>query len=207
MKAARLFPLAGIGAVVLFVIAFIVGGETPDTDDSIRSIVSFYRDNDTEQIVAAGILTWGTALFLLFVSGLWRVLRDAEPERRGGSTLVVIGSTVFAVGATIFAGITFTLGDIADDVGPATMQTLNALNSDMFFTVALGTFIFLLGMGVSIIQTGALPAWVGWVAVVIGVIAITPAGFFAFLAMGPLLLIVSVLLYLRQGATPAPGGP
>lgn len=206
MKAARLFPLAGVGAVVLFVIAFIVGGETPDADDSIREITSFYRDNDTEQAIAAAILTWGTVLFVLFASGLWRFLRNAEPERRGGSVLMVIGATVFAVGATIFAGITFTLGDVADDVGPGPLQTLNALNSDMFFTVALGAFAFLIGTGISILQTEAVPKWVGWLAVVIGVLAITPLGFFAFLALGPFLLILSVLLYMRS-PRPAPGAP
>jgi hypothetical protein len=207
MKAARLFPLAGIAAVALFVIAFAVGGESPGTDDSIRKIVSFYRDNDSDQVWAAALLTWGTAFFLLFSSGLWRFLRNADPERRGGSTLVVVGSTVFAVGATIFAGISFTLGDAADDMGPAAIQALNALNSDMFFTVALGTFTFLIGAGASVVQTGALPKWIGWVAMVIAVVALTPLGFFAFLVMLVWLLIVSVLVYLRQSATPAPEAP
>jgi Domain of unknown function (DUF4386) len=207
MKAARLFPLAGIAAPVLFVIAFAVGGEAPSTDDSVREIVSFYRENDSDQIWAAAILTWGTLLFVLFVAGLWRVLRDAEPERRGGSALVLIGVAIYAVGATIFASLAFTAGDIADDAGPGTLVTLNALGSDAFFTVALGVCVFLLGAGTSIIQTAAVPKWIGWVAVVIAVVAVTPAGFFAFLAMGVWLLIMSVLLWMRGGATPAQAAP
>ena len=206
MKAARLFPLAGIGAVVLYVVGFVVSGETPSTDDSVREIVSFYRDNDSEQVIAAALVAWGTALFVLFSSGLWRVIRDAETERRGGSTLIVVGTTVFAVGASIFSGLGFTLGDVADDVGPGAIQTLNALNSDMFFTVALGTFLFLMGAGASMIQTGVLPKWLGWVSVVLAVLALTPAGFFVFLALGPWLLIVSGLLYAR-GSTPAREAP
>ena len=87
------------------------------------------------------------------------------------------------MGTTIFSGISFTLGDVADDVGLGTLVTLNALNSDMFFTLAVGTSAFLAGLGVSIVQTEALPKWLGWVALVMGVIAITPLGFFAFLVM------------------------
>jgi hypothetical protein len=84
--------------------------------------------------------------------------------------------------------------------------TLNALNSDMFFTLAVGTFAFLAGLGVSIVQTEALPKWLGWGALVIGVIAITPLGFFAFLVMLLLLIVLSVLLWMR-GPKPAPAAP
>jgi hypothetical protein len=206
MNKAWLVPLAGVVAVVLFVLAFVVGGETPDTNDSVGKIASFYRDNDSEQIWASGLLAWGTALFVLFASGLWRFLRSAETERRGASPLILVGSAVFAVGTTIFAGITFTAADAADDLGPGTLQTLNALNSDMFFTLAVGTFTFLIGAGTSILQTGALPKWIGWVAVVLAVVAITPLGFFAFLLTGLWILIVSVLIATRA-PTPAPAAP
>jgi hypothetical protein len=196
-----LVPLAGIAAVALFVIAFAVGGETPDGDDGIGKIVRFYRDHDSDQQWAAVLLGWGSAVFLGFVSGLWRVLRNADPERRGASTLMLAGGTVFVVGATIFAGLTFTLGDFAKDLGPQTIQTLNAMNSDMFLTVAVGTAAFLIGAGAAIVQTGAVPKWLGWVGGVLGVVAVTPVGFFAFMAMGLWILVVSVLLGLR---TPAP---
>src|SRR4051794_1273699 len=139
MRSPWLVPLAGIVAVVLFVIAFAVGGETPDGDDSILKIVKFYRDHDSDQQWAAVLLAWGSAVFLVFVSGLWRVLRNAEVERRAASSLMLVGGAIFVVGATIFAGLTFTLGDFAKDLGPQAMQTLNAMNSDMFLTVAVGT--------------------------------------------------------------------
>src|SRR4051794_41326452 len=110
MRRPWLVPAAGILAIVLIVIAFVVGGETPNGDDSLRKIVSFYRDNDSDQMAAAALLGWGSAFFMLFATGLWRVVRDAEPERHGSSALLLAGSAVWTVGATIFAGITFTLG-------------------------------------------------------------------------------------------------
>ena len=78
MSASRLVPLAGLATVALIVVAFIVSGETPNGDDPVLKVVSFYRDHDTDQIVSAGFLLWGMAAFLLFSSGLWRFLRDAE---------------------------------------------------------------------------------------------------------------------------------
>jgi membrane protease YdiL (CAAX protease family) len=131
MKAARLVSLAGVATVVVLVIATVVGGETPDGDDSVRRIVSFYRDNDSEQQWAAALVTWGLALFLLFASGLWRVLRDAETERRAASSLALVGSALFAVGGTIFAGLTFT--SVTSPTSWDRARCRRALNSDMFF--------------------------------------------------------------------------
>jgi hypothetical protein len=200
----RLVPLAGVVSVVLIVLAFVVGGETPDTDDSLREIVDFYRDNDDEQIWASALLGWGSLFFLVFVTALWKALRTAEGERREASTVALVGGTVAVVGMTIFAGIGFTLGDVADDVHPVALQALNAMGSDLFFTVAVGTGAFLLGAGASVVRTAVLPKWLGWVAVLLGVLAITPVGFFAFLLMGLWTLIVSVLLWRASSAPVAP---
>ena len=207
MKRSWLVPLAGILAIVLIVLAFVIGGETPDGDDSLRKIVSFYRDHDSDQMAAAALLGWGAAFFMLFASGLWRVVRDAETEGHGSSALLLAGSAVWAVGATIFAGITFTLADFAKDLTPSAMQALNALNEDMFMTIAVGTFAFSMGAGISVLNTRVLPKWLGWLSIVIAIVAITPLGFFGFLAMGIWVVIASVVLLLRGGSTPAPAAP
>jgi hypothetical protein len=201
----RLAPLSGVVAVVLIIVSVAVsGGETPGTDDSIREIVSFYRDND--QAGPAAILALGALFFLVFVTTLWTALRAAEPVRRVSSTLALVGGTILVVGMAIFAGIGFTLGS-ADDLGPAALQTLNALNSDMFFPLAVGNAAFLLGSGASAVQSGALPKWLGWAAVVLGVFSATPLGFFAFLLGGLWSLIVSVLLWRAQPTAPASSAP
>jgi hypothetical protein len=197
----RLVPLSGVLAVALIAAAVIVGGETPATDDSLREIVSFYRDED--QAGPSALLALGALFFLIFVTTLWTALRTAEANRRGASTLALVGGTILVVGMTIFAGIGFTLSS-ADDLTPAAIQALNALNSDLFFPLAVGDAAFLLGTGVSAVQTGAFPKWLGWAAVVLGVFAATPLGFFAFLLMGLWSLIVSVLLWRAGSSRVAP---
>ena len=62
----------------------------------------------------------------------------------------------------------------------------------------------MLAAGASAIRHGGLPRWLGWIGIVIGIAAFTPAGFFAFLAGGLWILIASVLLVLaRSAAEPA----
>jgi hypothetical protein len=197
-------PLTGIVFVVLVAVAFIVSGETPSTDDSRQEIVSFYLDNDSEQAAAAAILALATVAFLFFLGSLRNALRAAPGDEGGLSTVTLLGGLMIAVGASIFAGIGFTLGDAADELDESAIVTLNALNSDMFFTVAVGTAVFNLGLALAILRHGALPRALGWVALVVGIVGLTPLGFFAFLATGIVVIWASVVLAQRATASAAP---
>lgn len=201
MNTKQLAPLSGVVAVVLIIAAFAVGGETPEANDSLTKVVSYYSDHDSDLQISAGLLGLGALFFLIFSTTVAGVLRRAQGESGGSSALCFAGGIVFAVGATIFAGLGFTAGDVAGDVDPVVIQALNALGADMFFTVAVGTGAFLLGAGVATLKTGALPRWLGWAAVVIGVIAVTPIGFFGFIALGVWTLIASVMLAMQSGDT------
>jgi hypothetical protein len=59
-----------------------------------------------------------------------------------------------------------------------------------------------------VVRYGALPKWLGWVAILLGVVGVTPIGFAAFLGLGIWILIVSVILSLRaRGTSAAPATP
>ena len=75
--------------------------------------------------------------------------------------------------------------------------------SNDFLVFALGGFVFILSAGLSIVRHGALPKWLGWVAIVIGVASITPAGFFAFLAAALWIATTSVMLAMRADSATA----
>ena len=197
-------PLTGVLFVVLAIVAFLVGGETPATDDAPREIVDFYLDNDDSQALAAAFLALGCVALIFFLGSLRRVLRAAAGDEGGLSTVAFVGGVVIAVGASIFAGISFTLGDAADELPPAAILTLNALNSDMFFTVAVGTAVFNLALGLAILRHGGLPRPLGWVALVIGIAGVTPLGFFAFLATGIVIVWASVALAMKPDTAVEP---
>jgi hypothetical protein len=194
MHAKAIGPLTGILFVVLFIVAVLVGGETPDTDDPAREIVDFYIDNDDSQVVGSGLLALGCVALVFFLGSLRRALRAAAGDEGGLSTIALLGGVVIAVGASIFAGIGFTLGDAADELPPSAILTLNALNSDMFFTVAVGTAVFNLALGLAILRHGGLPRPLGWLALVLGIAGVTPLGFFAFVATAIVIVWASVAL-------------
>ena len=199
-------PLTGILFVVLVIVAFLVSGETPATDDSPREIVDFYLDNDDSQAAGSAVLALGCVALIFFLGTLRRSLRAAAGDDGGLSTVVLLGGVVLAVGASIFAGIGFTLGDAADELPPSAILTLNALNSDMFFTVAVGTAVFNLALALAVLRHGGLPRPLGWVALVIGIAGLTPLGFFSFLATGIVIVWASVALMMKPetgaGSTP-----
>jgi hypothetical protein len=203
MNTKQIGPLTGILFVVLVVVAFIVSGETPDTDDSAQTVVSFYVDNDSEQGIASALLALGCVSFLFFLGTLRRALRAAADDEGGLSTVALLGGLMIVVGASIFAGIGFTLSDAADDLPPAAVLTLNALNSDLFFPVAVGTAVFNLGLALAVLRHGGLPRPLGWLALVVGIVGLTPGGFFAFLATGIVVVWASVVL-VQQAADPGP---
>jgi hypothetical protein len=197
-------PWTGIAAVVLFAIAFIVGGETPSFDASTKDILDFY-DDQTAQVITSIAVLYASILLVFFAATLRSALRDADAL----SGLVLIGGTLMGVGAAIFAGLNFTLTDLAnsdhlDRLGPGTLQSLNALNSDFFFPLVLGTAVFLFSASLAIFRSGGLPRWMGWVALVLAIAAVTPAGFFAFIASGLWIVAASVLL-LQKGRAAGTG--
>jgi hypothetical protein len=110
--------------------------------------------------------------------------------------VALLGGLMIVVGASIFAGIGFTLGDAADDMPASAVLALNALNSDLFFPVAVGTAVFNLGLALAVLRHGGLSQPLGWLALV-GIVGLTPGGFFAFLATGIVVVWASVVLAQR----------
>lgn len=135
-------------------------------------------------------------------------LRSFLRRHEGGeglATLAFGGALVLGVGGALFSGVDFALADARNSLTPDAAQAINVLVSDLFFPFSIGVCVFGIGIGLAILATRALPVWLGWVAVVLGVVGITPAGFFAFIVFMLWSLIVSVLVY--QRSEPGPAAP
>jgi hypothetical protein len=114
-----------------------------------------------------------------------------------------------AVGFGILAFVHYALADAADSAKTiGTIQVLNVLDNTDFIPVAAGVGVLVLAAGWSAVRHGGLPRWLAWAGVVIGVLAFTPAGFFAFLASGIWIAVVSIALTQARGQAPAaPAAP
>lgn len=203
--------LTGALFVVLVLVAFIgLGGDTPEGDASARKVVSFYTDNDAQQMLAAVVLG-ASAVALLFFSA---TLRDRFSAALSGPSALpgfAFGAGVVAAGGFLTAaGLHFALADYAGDVQPAAAQAMNAIDSDFFFPFAIGIATLVLASSLLAVRTKLLPPWLGWVGVVLFVVSFTPVGFIAFGLSGIWIITASVLLY-RHGETaavaPAATGP
>jgi hypothetical protein len=202
----RLAPLTGVIFVAIVVITFAVGGSTPGDHASAVKVATFYGKHHDKHMALAFILALSIPFLLFFVSTLRHDLR-----RAGGTGQLANaafgGGVMAAVGFGILAFVHFALADAADNAKTlATTQTLNVLDNTDFIPVAAGVGVLVLASGLSVVRHGGLPTWLGWAAVVIGVLAFTPAGFFAFLASGIWVAIASILLTMaRQSSAPAAG--
>ena len=201
---ARWLPLTGIVFVGLIVAGILTGGETPSVSDSPEEIAAFYTDNKDRLRIGIVIFAIGLVLAVFFGSYFRTVLDRGDGETGLLSRVAFAGLVVLAIGGAIDATLLFTMTEIVDDVDATQIQTLQGLWTNDFIPIALGISLFILASGLSIVLHKSLPAWLGWLAIVIGIVGVTPVGFFAFLATGVWILIVCVLLIVtgKETATP-----
>jgi hypothetical protein len=201
-----LVPLTGVGFIVVGIVSFIVGGEPKSADDPVREIVAYYVDNKDSVQAGAFIGVAATVLLVFFGAYLRRFLRAAAGDGEMLSIVSFIGIAIVAVGFAIDTTILVALSEAADDINPIAVQSLQALWDNDFVPLALGVQLFLWGTGLSVIRTGVLPKWLGWVMVVFAVVGLTPIGFVSALAAAILVLVLSILLSVRaRGAAAATG--
>ena len=192
-----LVPLTGLLFVVLAVVGSLIGGEPKEASNPAEEIVAHYVDNKSSILFGAAILGVACVALVFFASYLRTVLRRSEGEGGMLSPLTLVGAAIMAVGLAIDVTILFAIAEAADDIEPASVQTLQALWDNDFMPIAVGMVVFLLSSGIAIARYGALPRWLGWVAIVLAVVGMTPIGFVAFLAGGLWIAVVSVMLALR----------
>ena len=197
---AWLAPLTGLAFVVLTIVSFTVIGEPPEVDEPVQEIVDFYVDNEGMQMAGGLVEGIAATLFVFFGAVVRREIRAAEGERGILGNVAFAGPVIFAVGLAIDATISFTLVETAQDLDPSAVQALTALWHNDYVPFAVGMQIFLLGAGIAIVRHGVLPKWLGWIALVLGVLAVSPIGFVAFIGSGLLSAAMSVVLAMRAKA-------
>jgi hypothetical protein len=198
----RLAPLTGLVFTVAFVVIFLISSDTPDNDDPTSKWVSFYDKHDTREIIVTVIGSIAIVFFIWFAGTLRARLRAVEGSPGRISNTGFGGAILFAAGVLTFAALDFAAADTVGDVPPQVTQTIGVLDNELFFPLGVGRSVFMLAAGILSVRTRVLPRWLAWIAVVLGVAAVTPVGFFAFLLMVVWVGVASVLMYLRP-ATPA----
>ncbi len=195
-----LVPLTGVLFVVLTLASFIIGGEPPDADDPARKVVEFWSDHEGQAIVGSLLAGLAAVSLIFFAASVRRALRRGEDGTGVLSVAALAGGIVAATGIATDAAIRFALGDLAEDIDPIAVQTLNALWADFFFPMVVGFATLILATSLAALRTRVIPVWLAWVGFLICVVFFTPAGFVAFLVSGLWFVIASVLLWRHEAA-------
>src|SRR6266511_1150331 len=198
-----LAPLTGVAFFVIAIIGFAISGEPKSADDPVEEIVDFYVDNK-DSVEIGAILAAVAGTFLIFFGGyLRKVLRAAGGEGETLSLISFVGLVLVALGIAIDATISFALAEAADDIDPIAVQALQALWDNDFIPIQLGVLAFVWATGISVIRSGALPRWLGWVLILFGIVGVTPIGFAAAAGSAIWILGVSILLAMRARSGPS----
>jgi hypothetical protein len=205
-RLSRLAPLTGVLFAVLVVVGvFSSNSETPEANSSPTKVIAYYSTHGSEVETSAILFALAFLAIVLFAASLRSYLRRT-PAAEGLSALVLAGSVLMAAGSLTSSGVEYGLAHNLSHLSPATAQTMNLLSQELFLPIIGGAFLFAIASGLGILRGAALPTWLGWVAIVLGIaVLIPPASFPALLGFVIWSIIVSILIYLRTGpATPAP---
>jgi hypothetical protein len=195
---------AAVLFVVLFVVGFVLSTDTPSVSDSPSKVLAYYLHHQGRVGAAAYLIGLSIVFGLFWFGSLRGFLRRSEAAERL-ATVFLAGGVVFAVSGALAAGGLLALTDSPKHLTASAAQALNTASSDLSGVAFLaGLSVMWLASGLAIERSRLLPRWLGWIAIVLGVVAATPIGWFTAFAFVVWTVVVAVLVYLRTAPAAAP---
>jgi len=194
----RVAALTGVVFALALGFNFLVGGNDPSSSASAAKVAHYYlahrNETNTRGLLGAAAVLFGLGFFSYLRTYFRRISSDAL------SALFFTGVVVFALGGVIGTGLQLTLGDSPKSLSPDSLQTLNMLAQDLNWPVlSIGLALMYFALGIIVVRSRIVPAWLGWLAILVAVAATSL--FFAFV---PLLLtpvwalVVSIVMAVRN---------
>jgi hypothetical protein len=162
---ARLLPLAGVGYAVLTMAGYLAIGEFPDARSPVADLSRYYAAHGGAVRLGGQLIILGALCLGLFgVAAYARVRQAAE-------TPIVAGLVLVGTGATYAL-----LGGIGTDgaVTPAALQAWQ-IGTEL----GGGGTLLMFGLFTAGVVSRALPAWLAWPALILGIAEFTRFGFYA----------------------------
>jgi hypothetical protein len=208
--------LAGICAalfVILMVVGLTLATDSPDTDAPDQEWLDYVRDdgNLIRNIIGAYLMVIAAVLFLVFLAAMYRRLRPAEGGDGLWSLVMLVTGVAWASALAAGAILNVTTAG-AIEFGQAPEPTVETAR---WFS-QLGFGVFLVGGGLCvaasaaalstlILQTKALPAWVGYFGYLAALAMVFAAFFIPLIIFGLWMLVLGIVLVtMSEPAAPAP---
>ena len=207
----RTLAIAGILFAVLLVVAFMLTSNQVDENASVGSAFVYWTDHKTVEIVSALLLHVASVALVLFGAGLRSRLREGEGEDSTYSVVAFGGAVFAAVGFVIAAWVGLAAATAADQGSREAVYTLNQLVAMDWVPFTAGISVMLIAAGLGGLRTLTLPRVPSWIALVAGVVALTPFGWGGFVVLPFWVAWVSAILFRGQpqssSAVAATGSP
>lgn len=200
----RLLALTGPVFFVLFFSAiFFVDDDGPGDKASGKQVVDYVSSHEGGLLVGAFGGPLLAALLVVFFSHLRTVARERSAAAGAGPTVMVGGAVLWAAGLLLGSMLDLAVVDAAQDDQEQVAQTLSVVLNASWLPFIAGAAITLIGGGMTVLRTGVVARWLGWVALVVGLIGLAgPGGFLCFFA-GPLFMALAGVMLLRADAAEA----
>lgn len=203
----RWFLLSGIIFVILYLVpGILVGGQVGFMPDG--QAISAFMSSNAQTVYLAGYLGTLSAFFLLWFAGSLRgVLKSAAAAGDpladiafGGGVAAAVLMAAAHAGFGVLSERAASAAGVGPDAAVATIDTWGSLSG-----VALPiAFAALSGAtGLALVRTKILPAWFGWVSVLLAVALLTPFSWAILTLILIWLVVISLWLFVRVGREPA----
>jgi hypothetical protein len=199
----RWLPLAGVGAVVLWVIGILVDPGTPDLFEATgEEWLTFVDDKEGGIFAMRSLFLLGDFLFIVFLGTLRTSLFAAEGGPRKWTALAFAAGIATAVMLIASSTPVLAAAAASDSLEPSAAQALGVVEYAFFIGAEFTGAVLLFATGLLAIRTPALPTWLGWASFVVALmmlVVVGPIGFIAIVVGLPLwVLVVSILLLRRR---------
>ncbi len=197
----RLLPLAGVGAVVLWVVGVLtIDSMRPEAaTPTANEILAYYQDESALGLAIFAFML-GSLLFLVFVVALWNRLHEVHGSLGGLTPIVLAAGVVTAIGQLVMYGTDLEAHLDADVISASTAEAYYYLGDYWFTGSMLTAALFVAATGLVVLRGRVIPRWLGWVSLVIAVpLLLPPVGWIVMFLAFPIWVVVVALLLTRSG--------
>jgi hypothetical protein len=195
----------GIGYVAVFFVGMVffilfVASKFPPIDAPPEEHVAAYAEMGLLGDVTSYLLTLQAPFLLLFLGGLYAVLRRAE----GGSGALAVSAFGAGIAMSMIWPLGIVIAGVATGIAEAGGDAITAFNLDGMAPLSLALSAFprtvLLGAAsLVLLESGIAPRWIGWTGLALGAVSLVTTGtlvvaeMFPILMLGMLLFVVWIL--------------
>jgi hypothetical protein len=180
----RLAALGGAVFFALFLAFAVLTSNTPNASDSARETFTYVAAHDGRLQLAAALFGLAMPAALLFLSGLFRALREAEGGR-AGLAAAALGGGVLAAAATVVGALV--LGVTATritEIGVAGARVWWSLFQMSFGAALLGLLLMIGVTGVVSLESRLFPRWFAVASLVLAVVSLVGAFTIGYVTTG-----------------------